>query len=327
MYYVGIDLGGTSIVAGLVDENNKLIDKATTPTLKERPEDEIIADVANLTKNLLEKNNLTIKDIESLGIGSPGSCNDDEGIVIFAGNLGFKDTKIREKLQKHLDIDVRLANDADSAALGEFYAQGNDNIKSFIAITLGTGVGGGIVLDGKLLTGKHYAAAEIGHIGLVAGGEQCTCGRKGCFEAYCSATAIIREINRSTVEKEDTLLKELVGGNLKHTNAKMVFDAMEQGDVVATRIVNNYYDMLAEGIGSIINIFDPEIIAIGGGVSAQGDKMVKELEGRLAKYAFGGVLKTKIKIATLGNDAGVIGAALIGKKKWFYYSENILVDY
>ncbi len=314
MYYIGIDLGGTNIVAGLVNEENKLIDKLSTPTLKERPEDEIIADIAKVTNELLAKHNLTIKDVESLGIGSPGSCNDDDGIVIFAGNLGFKDTAIREKLQQHLDIDVRLANDADCAALGEYYATEGKKPDSFIAITLGTGVGGGIVLDGKLLTGKHYAAAELGHIGLVVGGEQCTCGRKGCFEAYCSATALIREVNRAAQGLEDTILKDLVGNDFSHTNAKMVFDARDKGDAVANRIVTEYYDMLAEGLGSIINIFDPEVIAIGGGVSAQGDKLIKELSDRLARFAFGGVLKTQIKICTLGNDAGIIGAALIGKK-------------
>ncbi len=314
MYYIGIDLGGTNIVAGLVDENNKLIDKLATPTLKERPEDVIIADIARLTNDLLAKHNLTIKDVQSLGIGSPGSCNDDDGIVIFSGNLGFKNTQIREKLQKHLNIDVRLANDADCAALGEYYADDGEKAQSFIAITLGTGVGSGIVLNGKLLTGKHYAAAEIGHMGIMAGGEQCSCGRKGCFEAYCSATALIRNANRAALGDEPTILKDLVGNDPTKSNAKMIFDARAKGDEVATRIVKEYYDMLAEGIGSIINIFDPEVIAIGGGVSAQGDKLVKELTDRLSNFAFGGVVKTKIKIATLGNDAGIIGAALIGKK-------------
>ncbi len=314
MYYIGIDLGGTNIVAGLVNEENKLIDKLSTPTLAERTEDEIIADIAKVTLDLLAKHNLTIKDVESLGIGSPGSCNDDDGIVIFAFNLGFENTHIREKLQQHLDIDVRLANDADCAALGEYYAVDGEKTSSFVAITLGTGVGSGIVLDGKLLTGKHYAAAEIGHMGLVAGGEQCTCGRKGCFEAYCSASALIREVNKAAKGTEETVLKEMVGNDFGHTNAKMVFDARDNGDIVATRIVKEYYDMLAEGLGSIINIFDPEVIAIGGGVSAQGDKLINELSERLGKYAFGGILKTKLKICSLGNDAGIIGAALIGKK-------------
>ncbi len=314
MYYIGIDLGGTNIVAGLVNEENKLIDKLSTPTLKERAEDEIIADVAKVTLELLAKHNLTINDVESLGIGSPGSCNDDDGIVIFAGNLGFKDTHIREKLQKHLDIDVRLANDADCAALGEYYAFDGERPASFIAITLGTGVGSGIVLNGKLLTGKHYAAAEIGHMGIVSGGEQCTCGRKGCFEAYCSATALIREVNRAAHGLEETILKDMVGDDFNHTNAKMVFDARDKGDVVATRIISEYYDMLADGLGSIINIFDPEVIAIGGGVSAQGDKLVNELTEKLPRFVFGGVLKTQIRVCKLGNDAGIIGAALIGKK-------------
>ncbi len=314
MYYIGIDLGGTNIVAGLVDENSKLLDKVSTPTLKERHESEIIADIAKVANELLEKNNLTLKDVISLGIGSPGSCNDKDGIILFAGNLGFRDTEIRKELRKHLDIDARLGNDADCAALGEYFAGAGDNAESFICITLGTGVGSGIVLNGKLLTGKNYAAAELGHMCIMSGGEQCTCGRKGCFEAYASASALIRETNKAVKGNEDTILKEMVGDDFTHTNAKMVFDARDKGDVVATRIIKEYYDMLGEGLGNIINVFDPETIAIGGGVSAQGDKLIKELEARLTKHAFGGVLNTKIKIASLGNDAGVIGAALLGKK-------------
>ncbi len=314
MYYIGIDLGGTNIVAGLVDENSKLIDKVSTPTLKERPENEIIADIAKVTNELLEKNNLTFDDVISLGIGSPGSCNDKDGIILFAGNLGFRNTEIRKELKKHLNIDARLANDADCAALGEYFAGAGDNAQSFICITLGTGVGSGIVLDGKLLTGKNYAAAELGHMCIASGGEQCTCGRKGCFEAYASASALIRETNKAVKGDEATILKEMVGDDFTHTNAKMVFDARDKGDEVATRIIKDYYDMLCEGLGNIINVFDPETIAIGGGVSAQGDKLINELESRLAKYAFGGTLNTKIKIASLGNDAGIIGAALLGKK-------------
>ncbi len=314
MYYIGIDLGGTNIVAGLVDENSKLLDKVSTPTLKERPEGAIIADIAKVTKELLEKNNITLNDVISLGIGSPGSCNDKDGIILFAGNLGFRNTELRKELKKHLDIEARVGNDADCAALGEYFAGAGDNAESFICITLGTGVGSGVVLNGKLLTGKNYAAAEIGHMCISSGGEQCTCGRKGCFEAYASASALIRETNKAVKGDEPTILKEMVGNDFTHTNAKMVFDARDKGDAVATKIIKEYYDMLAEGLGNIINVFDPETIAIGGGVSAQGDKLVKELEARLSKHAFGGTLNTKIKIASLGNDAGIIGAALLGKK-------------
>ncbi len=314
MYYIGIDLGGTNIVAGLVDESGKLLDKVSTPTLKERPETEIIADIAKATNELLVKNNVTLKEVKSLGIGSPGSCNDKDGIILFAGNLGFRNTEIRKELKKHLDTEIRLANDADCAAVGEYFAGAGEKAHSFICITLGTGVGSGIVLDGKLLTGKNYAAAELGHMCISSGGEQCTCGRKGCFEAYASASALIRETNRAVKGIEDTVLKDMVGDDFSHTNAKMVFDARDNGDEVATRIVKEYYDMLAEGLGNVINVFDPETIAIGGGVSAQGDKLVKELESRLARYAFGGTLNTKIKICSLGNDAGIIGAALLGKK-------------
>ncbi len=314
MYYIGIDLGGTNIVAGLVNENNELLDKLDTPTLRERSQEEIIADIAKVTLALLEKHNLTIKDVVSLGIGSPGACDNENGIVVYANNIGFKNTKIREILQQHLDIDVQLANDADCAALGEYYAGSGEESTPFIAITLGTGVGTGVIQKGKIMTGKHFAAAEIGHIVINVGGELCSCGRKGCFEAYCSATALIREINKAVKNDEDTILKEMVNGDFSHTNAKMVFDARDKGDAVAIKIVEEYYTMLSEGIANIINIFDPETIAIGGGVSAQGDKLIKEIESRLAQFTYGGVLKTKIRIAALGNDAGIIGAALIGKK-------------
>lgn len=313
MYNIGIDLGGTNIVAGLVDENNNLVDKLSTPTLTKRPTNEIIADIAKVTEKLLSKYGLTIKDVDSLGIGSPGSCDDKNGLVIYSNNLHFENTEIRKELRKHLDIDVRLANDADAAALGEYFAGAGESAQSFVAITLGTGVGSGIVLDGKLLTGKHFAAAELGHMSIVSGGEECTCGKKGCFEAYSSATAIIREINKAVKADRDTVLKNMVGNDFEHTNAKMVFDAAEAGDVVAKEIVSDYYDKLAEGLGNIVCIFDPEVIAIGGGVSAQGDKLLAEIDKRLYKYVYGGIVNVKVKVATLGNDAGVIGAALIGK--------------
>lgn len=315
MYTIGIDLGGTNIVAGLVNDNNQLIAKVSTPTLRERETSEIIGDIARITNELLKKHDLTIKDINSLGIGSPGSCDDKNGVVVYSNNLRFDNLEIRKELQKYFDIDVRLANDADAAALGEYYAGAGEQANPFIAITLGTGVGSGIVLDGKLLTGKHFAAAELGHMSISSNGEKCTCGKKGCFEAYCSASAIIREINKAVKSNKETILKNTVHNDFSHTNAKMVFEAAEKGDVVAKEIVSTYYDRLAEGIGNIVCIFDPEVIAIGGGISAQGDKLLAEIDKRLADYVYGGKVRVKVKIANLGNDAGVIGAALIGKTK------------
>ncbi len=315
MYYIGIDLGGTNIVVGLVDENYKIVDKLSKPTLREREVDEIVLDMINLSKTIIDKHNLTTEDIYSIGIGSPGACDPENAIIKYAGNINFNDYNIREIFNKHFDLPIYLGNDANVAALGEYLAGAGEKYKSSVMITLGTGVGGGYVENGEILTGAYFKGAELGHIVISVNGEQCSCGRKGCWEAYSSATALIREINKAAKENPTSKINDFINGDVNHTNAKMVFDARDLGDEVAKKVIDNYYTYLAEGLSNIVAIFDPEVIILGGGVSAQGENLTKPVLEKMKKMVFAGEITFDLCIASLGNDAGVIGAALLGHKK------------
>ncbi len=314
MHYIGIDLGGTNIVAGLVDENFKIIDKVSKPTLRERHPDEIVLDMINLAKEVMEKNNVTTDEVYSIGVGSPGACDSENAVIVYAGNIQFKNYDLRAMFKKHIDLPVFLGNDANVAALGEYMAGAGKQYKSSVMITLGTGVGGGYVENGEILTGANFKGAELGHISLAVGGEQCTCGRKGCWEAYSSATALIREINKAAKANPQSKLNDFYDGDENHTNAKMVFDAKDLGDKVAEEVIDNYYTYLAEGLVNIVAIFDPEVIILGGGVAAQGEKLITPVIEKMKKSLFGGEVTFDLVTASLGNDAGVIGAALLGYK-------------
>ncbi len=314
MYYIGIDLGGTNIVVGLVDEKFNIVDKLSKPTLREREADEIILDMIDLTKEIIAKNNLSNEDIYSIGVGSPGACDPENAIIKYAGNIKFKDYNLRDMFNKHIDLPVFLGNDANVAALGEYMAGAGKKYKSSVMITLGTGVGGGYVENGQILTGAYFKGAELGHMVISVGGEQCTCGRKGCWEAYSSATGLIRDINKAAKLNPNSKINDFFDGNENHTNAKMVFDAKDLGDKVAEEVIDNYYTYLAEGLSNIVAIFDPEVIILGGGVAAQGEKMITPVIEKMKKCVFAGNITFDLVTAELGNDAGVIGAALLGYK-------------
>ncbi|MFV0519643.1 MAG: ROK family protein [Lachnospirales bacterium] len=311
MYYIGIDLGGTNMTIGLINESYELVDKLTADTKREREADEIVLDMINISKEIIAKNGLTNKDIISIGVGSPGICDSDNGVIVYAGNIKFRNYNIKEAFQKHFDCPFYLGNDANVAALGEYIVGAGKKYYSSIIITLGTGVGGGYIEKGKVLTGLTFKGAEFGHMVIVKDGEQCTCGRKGCWEAYSSATALIREINRAAEYNPESKLNDYIKGEKSHTNAKMVFDCLEDGDKVAFDVVDRYYDYLAEGLANMVSIFDPEVIILGGGVAGQGEKMLKPVREKLKKLVFGGNLTADVVCAELGNDAGVLGAGLL----------------
>ncbi len=314
MKYIGIDLGGTNIVAGLVSESGSILDKVSRPTLGERQHEEIINDMIEMCKELLSSNNLEEKDIHSIGIGVPGSADTERHIITYLCNLNFKDVHIRDYFGKHFDLPVYLGNDANVAAFGEYVAGSAKGYKSSVMVTLGTGVGGGVVENGKILTGANFNAAEIGHIVISVGGEQCGCGRKGCWEAYSSASAIVRDIKRAIENNPNSILAKLYADNDNNTNAKMAFDAKELGCPIGSEIVENYMLYLSEGLTNIISIFDPNVIILGGGVAGQKEKLTEPLKDMIRKNIFGGQLNCDIIPASLGNDAGVIGAGLLGKK-------------
>lgn len=315
MYTIGIDLGGTNIAAAIVNESGVILRKDSVPTFKERPIEPIIKDMAILCKDLIEASGLKEEDISSIGIGSPGIADSERGILVVASNLNFDNTHVETEFRKHFDKKVYLANDANAAAYGEYISGAGEIYKDLVAITLGTGVGGGVIIDGKMIEGAFFGGAELGHVVMEVDGVPCNCGRKGCWESYSSATALIREAKKAAQANPDSTLNTLVDGDLEQMNAKIPFDAAQAGDTVAQGVVDYYLKYLASGLVNVINIFQPEVIVLGGGVSAQKDKLVTPLIELMTKEIYGGkeAFKTKIAIAELGNDAGIIGAAMLHK--------------
>ncbi len=316
-YYVGIDLGGTNIVAGVVDGDYNIIAKASTKTNCPRPEKEIAEDMAKMAVQAVENAKLTMDDIEWIGIGTPGIANSATGIVERANNLGFINTPLVKYVKEFIgrnDTPVYIENDANAAAYGEYVAGAAKGAKNAVCITLGTGVGAGIVIDGKIYAGSNFAGAEIGHTVIEVGGAPCTCGRKGCFEAYSSATGLIRMTKESMAENPDSVMNKMAEERGKVT-ARTSFDCMRAGDKYAKAVVDKYIKYLAAGITNTINTFQPDILCIGGGVCNEGDPLLLPVKAIVEEEDFANKSekRTEIVIAKLGNDAGLIGAAFLGR--------------
>ena len=317
MYRLGIDLGGTNIVAGVVDENYKVVAKATTETRAISPAAEIADDMAKIAFEALGKAGLEIDDISGFGIGTPGSVDAKTGTVIYANNLGFYNAPLANLLKERTGKQFFVANDADSAAYGEYVAGAGKGTKDFIMITLGTGVGGGVILDGKIRAGYNGAGGELGHTVIQMNGEACTCGRNGCFEAYASATALIRQTKQAMIRNSSSIMWQLCDNDLGKVTGLTAFDAMRAGDNAGKTVVDTYISYLGVGITNLVNIFQPEVFCIGGGVSKEGDNIIKPLTRIVSSDNYGRSIekKTVIKAAMLGNDAGIIGAAYIDTQK------------
>ncbi len=313
-YYVGIDLGGTNIVAGVVDEKYNIVAKASTKTNCPRPEKEIADDMAKMAIQAVENAGLTMDQIEWIGVGTPGIANSETGIIEYSNNLGFKNTPMVEYIRETIDKPVFIENDANAAAYGEYVAGAAKGAKNAVCITLGTGVGGGIIIDGKIYSGSNFAGAEIGHTVIEVDGAQCSCGRKGCFEAYSSATGLIRMTKEAIAENPDGIMAKMAEKNGKVT-ARTSFDSMREGDEVAKVIVDKYIKYLAAGITNTINIFQPDVLCIGGGVCNEGDALLLPVKAIVKEevYTRNSEKNTEIVIAKLGNDAGIIGAAFLGR--------------
>ena len=316
-YYVGIDLGGTNIVAGVVDGDYNIIAKASTKTNCPRPEKEIAEDMAKMAVQAVENAKLTMDDIEWIGIGTPGIANSATGIVERANNLGFINTPLVKYVKEFIgrnDTPVYIENDANAAAYGEYVAGAAKGAKNAVCITLGTGVGAGIVIDGKIYAGSNFAGAEIGHTVIEVGGAPYTCGRKGCFEAYSSATGLIRMTKESMAENPDSIMNKMAEERGKVT-ARTSFDCMRAGDKYAKAVVDKYIKYLAAGITNTINTFQPDILCIGGGVCNEGDPLLLPVKAIVEEEDFANKSekRTEIVIAKLGNDAGLIGAAFLGR--------------
>lgn len=316
MYYIGIDLGGTNIAAGIVDESFKIVKKGSTPTLVNRDPELIIADMGKLCLELLAETGIGLEEVVCAGIAAPGSVNPRTGIIEYANNLPFLRFPIADTLRKYLPVrEVYLENDANAAALGEAVGGAAKGKRLSVMITLGTGVGGGVIIDGKIYSGFNYAGAELGHTVIEYNGRQCSCGRKGCFEAYASATALVSMTKEKLAACKDTLMWEMCGNDINKADARIAFAAMKKGDRAGKEVVDMYISYLACGITNMINIFQPEVLLIGGGVCNEKDYLLKPLTEivNADQYTRNQAVKTEIKIAALGNDAGIVGAAALGR--------------
>lgn len=319
MYYIGVDLGGTNIAVGIVDENYNIVKKGSVPTMANRDGKLIIRDMADLCLKLVEEADLTMDDIAYAGVATPGTANSADGVVEYANNLPFVKFPLAALLGEYLGgKKVYIENDANAAAKAEAIAGVAKGEKFSVMITLGTGLGGGVILDGQVLSGFNFAGAELGHTVVVRDGRQCTCGRKGCWETYSSATGLVRSTKEKIAECIEkgipSLMIDMVDGDPEKASARTAFSAMKQGDKAAAEVVDDYITVLAIGIGNMINIFAPNVLSIGGGICNEGDNLLVPLKEKVAKevYTREGYPSTEIKIATLGNDAGILGAAVLG---------------
>ena len=313
MYRIGIDLGGTNIAVGIVNEKYEIVHEGSIPTRAERDVDEIVSDMADFCKKLVSDAKMSLSDISAIGMAIPGTVNSATGIVEYANNVHFFNYPMVKRFGEIFgNGNIYIGNDANVAAVGEMVAGSGKGTKSLVLITLGTGVGGGVVIDGKLLTGSFFGGAELGHTVIEYNGRPCTCGRKGCFEAYCSATALINMTREKIESGAETVMNDLVKRDGK-ISGRTAFNAMRMGDKAAAEVVDTYIGYLAAGVANMINIFQPEMFCIGGGISGEGDYLIKPLKEKVADqiYNFKNGIHTRIAVATLGNKAGIIGAAAI----------------
>ena len=312
-YYVGIDLGGTNIAAAVVDEYGLIYGRSTRKTNAPRSYEEIFSDMAGCARGAAKESGISFDDIKSVGIGCPGAIDKENGNIEFSNNLGFYDVPVVSYMENLLGKKVYVENDANAAAWGEYLAGSGKGSDSMIMITLGTGVGSGIINNGHLLTGAYGKGAELGHLVIRLGGEKCTCGRKGCFEAYASATALINQTKRAMKENPESEMWK-IAKTLSKVDGKTAFTAK---DKAAKEVIKNYLGYLSEGVVNIVNALQPEVICIGGGISNAGDEILKPVRKAIKDYSFArfGKKQTEVQIAKLGNDAGILGAALLWKNE------------
>lgn len=313
MFNIGIDLGGTNIKVGLVDENYNIVAKTSVKTNLPRPAQEICASIVEAVWTVLNEAKVTIGEVNSIGIGTPGVANRDSGTVLYSCNLGFKNTDLRALIKKQLDKPVFVENDANAAAFGEVLAGAGKGYKNVVVVTLGTGVGGGIIIDGRIYTGFNFCGGELGHTVIEFGGRQCSCGRRGCFEAYSSATALINMTKEAMEANKDSKMWELAQGSLDNVDGKTAFDGMRADDSAAKDVIKTYIDYLGCGLTNIVNTFQPEMLLIGGGICKEGENLTKPLYEFINResYCVDAEQVTKLDICKLGNDAGIIGAAFL----------------
>ncbi len=309
-YFIGIDFGGMSAKAGLFDAKAKLIAKDTVKTSKDDSYITTVTKMAQLVKKICSDNEVSLKNVVRIGLASPGVIDGKAGVVVRWGNYNWTDRPLAKDLSEKLGLEVRIVNDANAAAYGEYVFGAAKSYKNNILLTLGTGIGIGIILDGKLFEGTNGAGAEAGHMVIQAGGVPCSCGRRGCFEQYASASALIRDTKRAMFENKESMLWDLTGRDPEKVDGKTAFDAAKEGDAAAQTVIKNYIMYLGEGIVNLVNIFRPEAVILGGGVCNQGEYLLAPLRKYIAEKVYVPCDRVPLTLnrAALGNDAGIYGA-------------------
>ncbi len=312
--YIGIDLGGTNIAGGLINDSGHIVKKFSTPTLSERGSDAVIDDIYMLIKKLMD-NNPTDEEIESVGIGIPGIADPHTGVVLTCVNINWYNVPLREKLHEKIDCPIFIDNDATVAGVAEFIVAQKGKYENAVLLTLGTGIGGGILYDGKVVSGFHGIGSEVGHMIIGENFYDCNCGRNGCLETFASSTAIIRYAKHLLEDYEgESLILEMTAGNLDQINGEIIFNAAKAGDAIGNKVVDRLVRYLSIGIMNIISVVDPEVVVLGGGISLAGSYLVDKITIELTKLRyFKNSNIAKIELAKLQNDAGIIGAAMYAK--------------
>ena len=316
MYTIGIDVGGTNLKAGLVNEAYEIVAASKMP-LTWQSQEKLAEDLAFLARDAAEKAGVSRAEIASIGIGFPGAVDSRRGSVIQTVNIPIREMPVAQMLHRWWDVPVFLGNDADCAALGEFYHCGREDIESLILVTLGTGIGTGLIFHGHIWSGHNSTGGEGGHMVIVHGGEACTCGRRGCWERYASASALVRQTRAAMEASRDSAMWGMTGGDLEQISGRTAFEAMRAGDAAGKAVVEQYIRYLSEGLTNLINLLQPDVVCLGGGVSHEREEdLLLPVRRRVAEISYDrnmAVPHTEIITARLGNDAGIIGAALLGR--------------
>ena len=312
MSYIGIDVGGTNLVAGLVDEEGHILHKASCPVDKGMDDRALCGQLVRLAREACAGGGAEPSSIQAVGVGIPGLVDNARGVVVQTANMPFRDTPLGELFRKEWDVPVFLGNDANCAAVGEYWAGAAKGCDPAVVVTLGTGIGGGMVAGGRLFTGFANSGMEVGHMIIRPGGEPCTCGNQGCWELYGSATALIRITRERMALHRDSALWELCGRDLDRVEGRTPFQGAGLGDTAAKEILEEYLDGLSVGLINLVNVLQPEIIFLGGGVSNAAEELLLfPLRERVYRGSYDKNTRVRLEHAALGNDAGVVGAALL----------------
>ncbi len=315
-YYIGVELGVRNIVAGILDKNGKLIRRDVVPTIKDRAFEHIIKDMCSLISKLLEDEDIELKNIKYIGVGCPGIIDNFNGVVLKNYTLNFNNAQIRNEIQKYLKLPVFVENDANCCAIAEYLLGASYGTSSSLTIKVGVGIGGGIIIDGSIYNGFNFGGTEFGHMVVEHNGRECTCGRKGCWEQYVSASALVNQTKHLLAANPNSILANIVKDNTTQITELTIFEAAKAGDEEARKICKEYIDYFSEGLANIVNILMPEVVIIAGPISKLGNSLVNPLVEILRERIYGREIHLpEFKMAEMGTAGIVVGAAMLGAFK------------